>query len=181
MSKLVRVKQSFTLIELVLVIILVSSVSYLAFSKFNVNTEKKYKVTILNLKEFMLNNFEFNEELNFTCIEDEHIDCYVFIDKNINKNIKIENFFEQIPIVYNYDKQLSDYSFSRIRIDDNNYMPIFELIINKDRKHKNLVIDTLDDNVYIVKSISAKPAIFENTNAVLDKFFTDEAEVKDAL
>ena len=181
MKKTIRVKKAFTLIELILVIILISAVSFLAFSNFKIESEKKYNVNLENIKGFMLKNFEFENELSLICVEDYALDCFIFIDKNENKEIKVENLFSQIPNVYNYDRDLSDYKFSKIRLDDIEYEPFFELKINSDKKHKNIVLDNLDEKVYLFSSISKNAKVFNSTNEILDSFLNNEIEVKDAF
>lgn len=181
MKKSIRVKKAFTLIELVLVIILVSVIAILTASSFNFNTQSKYKVNLENVKEFLLKNFDYNKKLSLTCIEDSDLNCFVFIDSQENKSIKIENLFTQVPNVYYYDKDLSEYEFKKIRLDEVEYEPFFQLEIDHDRKHKNIVLDTIDKKVYLFSSISKKPQVFENTNEIIDRFFDLETEVKDAL
>ena len=174
-------RKSFTLIELIIVIILTSTIYILVFSNFSSNYEKKYSVGLSNIKEFIFKNFEFQDKLSLVCIEDEGFPCYIFIDGNLKKDIKIENLFSQIPNVYNYDRGLSKYEFTRVRLDDIEYEVFFELKINSDRKHKNIVVDTLDENVYLFSSISKKIRKFKTTNEIIDSFFDNEIEVKDAL
>ncbi|WP_072682465.1 type II secretion system protein [Arcobacter sp. LA11] len=174
-------KKSFTLIELVIVILLISIVSYLVFSSFNIKKEKEYKVSLENVKEFMLKKFSYENTLSLVCIEEETKDCYIFIDENINKDIKIKNLFTQIPEVYNYNKDLNSYDFTKIRLDDIEYEPFFELKINSDKKHKDIIVDTLDERVYLFSSILKNAKVFENTNEIVDKFSENEIEVKDAL
>lgn len=181
MKKTIRVKKAFTLIELILVTILVFTIAYLTATSFNFNTQEKYRVNLENIKEFLLKKFEFSEKISLTCIEEDTLNCYVFIDGLENKEIKVENLFVNLPKVYNYDKDLSDYTFLRIRLNDIEYEPFFHLEINKDKKHKNIVLDTIDKKVYLFSSISKKPKLFENTNEIIDSFFELETEVKDAL
>ena len=181
MKETIRVKKAFTLIEIIIVIFLIIIVTYLVFSNLNFNTQKKYKVNLENIKSFMLQNFEFENELSLICIEDDALDCYVIIDRNMNRDIKLENLFSEKPEVYNYDKDLSDFSFSEIRLNDIGYEPFFELKINNDRKHKNIVLDTLDKKVYLFSSILKDSEVFESTNEITDRFSDSEIEVKDAL
>ena len=181
MKKDIRIKKAFTLIELMLVIILISIVSYLAFSNFNINSPKKYKISLENIKEFMLKKFEYNDRISLSCFEDEKLNCYVFIDDILNKNIKIENLFEEIPQVYNYDKDLSDLEFLAIKIENIEYKPFFVLEIDKDKKHKNIVLDTMDERVYVYHSLFLKAIEYKSTNEILDNFNEKEIEVKDAL
>ena len=181
MNKIIRVKKAFTLIELVLVIILTSTIYFLAFSSFSSQEKKEFKVSIENIKAFLLDNFSYENELSLKCIEDNTKNCYVFIDKSIDKNIKIENLFEEIPSVYNYDKELSNFLFNKVRIENSEYEVFFDLTINKDRKHKNIVIEMEDSKVYLIHSISKEIKKYENTNDIINEFRANEIEVKDAL
>ncbi len=181
MNKYIRVKKAFTLVEIILVMILASIIAYITLTGFNFNTQKKYKVNLETIKEFMLKNFEFKKELTLSCFEEDSLNCYIFIDGNISREIKIENLFSQIPTVYNYDRNLSEYSISKVKINDTEYQPFFELKINSDKKHNNLVLDTLDEKVYLFSSISKNVKVFDTTNEIIDRFFDMEIEVKDAL
>jgi len=181
MNETIRVRGAFTLIELMIVIILIGTAYSLIFSSFSLNTQKKYKIGIENIKEFLLSNFPYENKLSLVCIESDANDCYVFIDGNLNKDLKIENLFNTIPEVYNYDKSLTKVEFNEIKIDDIDYEPFFELNFNSDRKHKSMIIDTLDSKVYLISSISKDIKKFEYTNDVLDMFLGNEIEVKDAL
>ena len=181
MNKAIRVKKAFTLIELVLVIILTSSVYFFAFSSFTSKEKKQYKVNIENIKDFLFKNFSYENELSLKCIENDTNDCYVFVDNTLREDIIIQNLFNEIPEVYNYDKDLSSFVFSKVKIDNIEYETFFELNFNKDRKHKSIVVDMQDSNVYLINSISKIAKKFENTNDVIDQFRTNEIEVKDAL
>lgn len=162
-------------------VILLSSISYFTMSSFNFKTKENYKIKIENIKEFLLKKFEYNQELSLTCIENENLDCFVFLDKNYNENIKLENLFQEVPQVYNYDKELTNIEFQDIELDDISYRPFFQLVLNGDKKHKNIVVDTLDDKVYVFKSISKYALIYETTNEVQNTFLDYELKVKDAL
>jgi len=175
------VKKSFTLIELIIVMILISTVSFLILPSFNLKKEKEYKVSLSNIKEFMIKKFSYEETLSLVCFDDGSKECYIFIDDNINKDIKIKNLFAQIPDVYNYNKDLTRYDFTKIRLDDIEYEPFFELKIDSDKKHKDIVLDTLNEKVYLFSSISKNAELFNNTNEIIDKFSENEIEVKDAL
>ena len=79
----VRVKKGFTLIELIVVIILIMSAYFLIFSNSNFTLKKdKVVLSLENLREFMLENFEFNDELSFVCIENNY-ECFFKIDEKL--------------------------------------------------------------------------------------------------
>ncbi|WP_321314837.1 prepilin-type N-terminal cleavage/methylation domain-containing protein [Halarcobacter sp.] len=177
----IRVKKGFTLIELIIVILLISIVSLILIPNFNFNQEKKYKLELKNVKEFMLNNFQFENKLELECIEKDGLNCYIFVDGIMKEDIIIKNLFNQVPKVYNFDKELSDYKFGKIKVDNYEYEPFFELKINRDKKHKNIVLDTYEDKVYLFSSISKKIKLFKNTNEVLDMMYDNSIEVRDAF
>jgi hypothetical protein len=167
--------------ELIIVILLISTIYLLVFSSFSFKKEKKYKVSLENIKEFMIKNFEYEKELSLVCIEDETKDCFILIDKEINKDIQVDNLFKEIPEVYYYGKDLNSYEFEKIRFDNVEFEPFFELTINSDRKHKNIIVDMGDENIYLIKSISNKAKKYKNTNEIIEEFFENEIEVRDAL
>ena len=102
----IRVKKGFTLIELIVVIILIMSAYFLIFSNSNFALKKeKIALSLENLREVMLENFEFNDELSFVCIE-ENYECFFKIDGKIDESSGIKNFFKDKPLVYEYNKEL---------------------------------------------------------------------------
>ena len=101
---LIRVKSSFTLIELIIVILIISITYLLIFSNSNFDVKKQEeRLTLYNLEDFLLKNFEFEKSLSFVCIE-EKFTCFVKVDDKLQKDFRIEKFFKQKPDVYEYDK-----------------------------------------------------------------------------
>ncbi len=177
----IRVKNAFTLIEMMVVLILIITVSFISVASFQTKKDKQINVNITNIKKYLLDNFSYNNNLSFICLDEDDFPCYIFVDNKLEKDIKIENFFEQKPVVYNYNRQLSDFEFKEYKIDNINYKPIFELNFNKDLKNENIVVDTNDSKVYLITSITNKIEIFNSTNEILDRFNDLEVEVKDAF
>ena len=68
---LIRVK-SFTLIELIIVILIISATYLLIFSNssFNIRSQEE-KITLYNLKDFLLKNFEYKKNISFLCVEEK--------------------------------------------------------------------------------------------------------------
>jgi len=169
--------------ELILVIILISVVYSLVFVNFDFEIkEKKVRSKIENLKQILLNNFDFQEELSLDCIQNEGLVCYVFIDGRIDKNIKIEGLFNKVPDVYTLEKkELVNYFFEKVKLDNIEYEPFFELKIDKYKKHKDLIVDMGNSRVYFFSSIFLDAKLYKYTNEIIDSFSSKETEVKDAL
>ncbi len=177
----IRGKKSFTLIELIIVVLIIFTTYFLMFSNnsFNINQEKQ-KITISNLKEFLSNNFEFEKELSFVCIEDKY-SCYIKIDGVVLKESKIENFFTQTPEVYEYSKDELKMQFSEVNIDDINHDVIFEFKINSDFKSNEFIVDTLENGVYVFNSLFKEPFFYEDAQMAFEQFYLNEIEVRDAF
>ena len=179
--KLIRVKKGFTLIELFIVILIIGSTYFLIFSNssFSVKKDEK-KVTLLDLKEYLLNNFEFEKELSFICI-DENFSCFVKVDDKVDKDFKIEKFFKIKPDIYEYNKDEKKVEFEELRVDNFNYRVIFELKINSDYKTNEFIADTLDSGVFVFNSIFTKPKIYKSLHESMDIFKINQEEVKNAF
>lgn len=177
---LIRVK-SFTLIELIIVILIISATYLLIFSNssFNIKSQEE-KITLYNLKDFLLKNFEYKKNISFLCVE-EKFTCYVKVDDKIEKDFKINNFFKKRPEIYEYNKQEKKLEFKELRVDNFNYEVIFELKINSDYKTNEFILDTLENEVYVFNSIFTKPKIYKSLNESFEIFNIDQVEVKDAF
>lgn len=178
---LIRVKKAFTLIELIIVIILISTTYFLVFSNSTFNMKKDVeKLTLLNLKEYLLNNFEFEKELSFLCIEDE-FSCYIKKDGILDKDFKVTNFFKTKPDIYEYNSDERKVEFEELRVDNVNHNVIFELKINNDYKTNEFIADTLDSEIFVFNSIFTKPKIYKFLYESIDTFIVNQKEVRDAF
>ncbi len=173
--------KSFSLIELLIVIIIVSSI-YGIFL-FNIQTKSKTikeKPSLLNLKTFLYKNFVFTNTLKFTCINEGNT-CYVLSDETLLKDVSFKDFFKNKPEVYKYDKSLDLLEFKRIKLNkEHMYSVYFEFNINKDRKSDDMIIYN-DNKVYIYNSLYDKPIILENLNDISDFFDEKIQELKNAF
>jgi len=177
----IRVKKSFTLIELIIVILLISTTYFLVFSNSNFTIKKeKTKISLLNLKEYLLDNFKFEDELSFICVEDS-FDCFIKIDNEILKDFKVENFFNTKPEIYEYNQNQTRIDFEDVRISDISYDIIFELKINSDYKSNDFIVDSLEDKIFVFNSIFKKSKLYSSMNDVLEEFNTNQLEVRDAF
>jgi len=176
-----RVKQSFTLIELIIVIILISISYYLIFSNSNFKIEKqKNSVSLLNVKEYLIKNYEFENELSLLCIIDD-LSCYIKIDGIINEEEKLESFFKSKPDVYKYQKEEELIDYESIDIGNISQDVIFELKINSDYKSNEIIVDTLNEKVYLFNSIFNEVKVYPSLQEVFETFNTNQLEVQDAF
>lgn len=181
MKKSIGVKKAFTLIELIIVLILISITYFLVFSSNNFSIkEQKQNLNLENLKEFLFKNFKFENELKFFCIDDD-LSCYVKIDNSVNENFKVEHFFKEAPVVYEYYKDETRLEYSKEKVTDHTYNVVFEFTINRDYKTNEFILDTLEDRIFVFNSIYEKPFIYENLNEAFETFRTNEIEVRDAF
>ncbi len=178
---MIRVKKSFTLIELIIVIILSGVSAYLMISSdtFAVNS-KQDKFSLQNVKSFLLDNYTFNDSISFICVEEDY-SCFVKVDGSINSDFKIEKLFSTSPDVYEYNQKREKVDFVPIQIDDDEYNVIFEFKINSDFKSKDYILDTLEDRVYVFNSIFSKAKIFESLDEAFESFDKSSKEVRDAF
>ena len=177
---LIRVKRGFTLIELIIVIVLISTTYFLVFSN-NTFSDKKEekKLDLFNLKEYLLNNFEFEKELSFSCIE-EKFSCYVKVDGKLDKNFKVINFFKKMPDIYEYSSKEVKVELPELRVDNRGYNVIFELKINRDYKTNEFIVDT-QDNILVFNSIFTKTIVYKTLNEGMEIFKENKTKVRDAF
>lgn len=177
----IRGKNSFTLIELVIVLVIILGSYFLIFSNSNFDTkEQKVRLGLENIKAYLLENFEFEKELAFVCIEDK-LTCFIRVDNEYNEELKIENFFSNIPEIYEYNKDEIRVEFLDIKIGNNSFRPIFELKINSDHKTNEFIVSNLDNRVYVFNSIYTKPLIYKDIKEAFETFYNNEIEVRDAF
>lgn len=177
---MVRVKRGFTLIELMVVIILLSTLYFLVFSNNSFSVKKNNdKLNMYNLKEYLINNFEFKKELKFTCI-DENLMCYIIVDEKMDENLVVYNFFKKTPDVYKYSADAIKINFPELRIDHIDYKIIFELKIDRNYKNNEFIVDT-QDNILVFNSIFKKPITYKTLNESIEVFNLNKVKVKDAF
>lgn len=181
MQKSIRVKSAFTLIELIIVILLIGTTYYLVISNnsFKVQ-EKKENLTLENLKEFLIEKFPFEKNLDFFCIESD-LSCHIQIDDIVQKDFKVEKLFKTIPEVYEYSKIRTRIDFEDKKVNDETQRVVFEFKIDNDFKTNEFILDDLQNSIYTFNSIYQKPKIYRNLDEVYEVFNTSEVEVRDAF
>jgi len=175
------VKKAFTLLELVVVIILITTTYYLVFSNTNFSVKNESSnFSLKSLKQYLLSNFKFEKKLDFLCIQKE-LKCYIRIDDEIKEDFIIENVFEEKPEVYEYNKDMNVIDYRDVNINNISENIVFLFSINSDYKGSEIILDTLDEKVYLFNSIFNEAKIFTSTNEVLNTFDEKQIEVQDAF
>lgn len=176
-----RVKNAFTLVELIIVVLLLFTTMYFfVFSNSNFDVKKRDNIFSLDsLKENLL-KIDFNENISLVCIED-NFDCFIEIDGKIKKDTKITNVFNTKPEVYEFNANQIQVDFVAIKIDDIDYDVVFKYEINRDFKVKELILDTLEDKVYVYNSIYNKAKVYESISDAFEVFEKNKLEVRDAF
>lgn len=176
-----KLKKSFTLVEIIIAIILVSiiySIAINSFSKKTINISDNIK--LVNLKEKLL-SYEYLENITIKCIADD-LSCFIFKDDSeIPEDDKIEKLFIEKPIVYEYNKNLNQIEFLDLELEQlQRYEIVFEYSCNKYRKCSEFIVDTQDE-VYIYNDINKKPDTIKYLNDIDEYFYSRIEEVKDAF
>jgi len=175
-SKIIN-KKSFTLIELIIVVSIISLVYYLTLGNFKLNVDTSNKISLNNLPMY-LKKQEFDKTLSLKCIDDGK-KCLLYIDGSIKE--KINNLFSQKPNVYTYSKDLDLIYFNDIELNElDTYEVCFEYNINKYKKSKDIIVE-VGQKVYIYNSLDSNVTTLDYISDVRDYFDKKEQEVRDAF
>ena len=174
-------KKSFTLMELVIVIVLVSIMYYFVLSNnFESDNKRKEGLSLINLKSYLL-SFDFKNSASIKCIESDDYDCYVFLDNKLEKDLSIKNLFKDKPSIYEYTKEQDRMEFGNLKLDTfEEFNVVFEYSIGADMKSKDFILDT-GEKIYVFNSIYNKPIQLKYLYEVLDSFENRVSEVKDVF
>jgi len=181
MNKSIRGKRAFTLMELILVIILVSLSYIFIFSSKPFSIEKKKdSFSLKTLKEFLIKNYEYENELEFICVDDS-FNCYIKVDGKLDEENFLKKVFLNKPEVYEYNKNEIRIDYESQRINDVDYDVVFKYKINNNFKNEEVILDTLEDKLYVYNAIYKKALVFESMDKIIENFENKEVEVKDAF
>lgn len=97
-NKLVK-RRAFSLIELLIVIMIIGVIYTLVVGNFNSIAEEKTKLTLKNLKEYLL-SIEHNKNVKILCLDDCS-QCDIIVDGEKDKSI--EDFLDEGIKIYRYD------------------------------------------------------------------------------
>ena len=97
-------KKAFSLIELLIVILIIGVVYTLSIGNFKKIEDKKQKLSIENLKEYM-QSFPHEKSVEFLCLDDCS-GCDVLVDDEKVNEKEIEDFLDKSVRVYRYNFSL---------------------------------------------------------------------------
>lgn len=169
-------KKGFTLFELIIVVFLLSIISGFILIKFDLFSSSTKQLTFKNLKSKLLEN-EFQNSISLKCTQDKI--CYLFIDETLQEEqIKLD-ISDDIE-VYSYDNTLNQIFFKDLELEElQRYDVIFEFTINKDKKHKDMIVLN-DEKIYIFNSIYKTPIVKSSLSDISEYFEQLKNKVKDS-
>jgi hypothetical protein len=158
---------------------LISIIYSLALSNFNLKQSNINNSTLSSLKQ-TLKNFEYSDKITIRCIDDEQINCLIYIDGK-KQDTQIENLFKKCPDTYEYSKEQKQLEFPDLAIGQLTYLPIcFEYWVSKNSKSSQMIVGTFDD-VFIFDGISPKPQKIKYINDIGLYFDEKNEEIKNAF
>lgn len=174
------IKKSFTIIEIIVVMVLIGLIYFFALNYLNFDSKKMdIKVSLASLPSYLIENFTYEKKIKLICVK-EGKECFVLVDGKKNETVLTELFSEK-PEVYSYFTSLERIVYKDIFLDDTNYRVCFEFEINPFLQVNDLIVDTLDAKVYLFKSIFKKPELFSSVDEVIDNLINLKYEVRNAF
>jgi prepilin-type N-terminal cleavage/methylation domain-containing protein len=172
-------KSAFTLLEIMIVILIISSVYYIAATNLSVNkAEKKENLSLINIKK-LLQGYSFEQQVQLKCVDEDNR-CFVLVDGSVVKELDTK-LFEETPFIYTYDTKLDTVEFSDLELEKlETFRVVFEYSIDKYNKTKDMIVE-VNDKVYIFNSIKDKPVVVDYLSDVNNYFDDKISEVKDAF
>jgi len=170
---------SFTLVELLVVVILMLAV----YGIFFVDLTKKpqnnnVNENLINVKSLLL-KYEFDKTIEVQCSEVD-FKCFVLADGVVKEELKAK-LFNSTPTVYSYDKNKNKIRFNDLKLEKLESYPIdFIYKIDKYGKTRDMIVE-VDDKVYVFNSLFDKPTMLESLNDVGEYFDSKVSKVRDVF
>lgn len=168
-------KKSFTLIELVIVIVITSIIYAVTFSNF-MKPKLDKNVKVESLKSYLY-SLGYQKSVSFICLTSKE-SCFVMLDDEINK--EIENPFGKILSVYSFDQNRDIIYFDDIKIDDENRRVSLYLKMDKYKVHNNLIVET-EEKVYVLDSAYATIFSYDSISEYVNERNKIISEVKNVF
>jgi len=169
--------RSFSLFEILIALLLVSSFYFFTFSSLENKNIGKKQLTLESLKKELF-SYPFEKKIMLKCIK-EDLSCFVFLDGVLQEK-KIPPFFKEIPLVYSYNKELKQIEFLEFQTQKlDRYDIVFELECTKSGFCDEYIIE-FENQVLLYSNLEEIVAI-ESINDV-DSYFENKInEVKNAF
>ena len=169
-------RQAFTLIELIIVVMLISLVGFLVFSEAVKQNKRPDTITPLNLKSTIKSSFPYNEDMEFFCIQNCR-DCYIAKGDEIipfKGNINLGSNLE----VYKIDRnnqlvKIEDFG----RVKDNKICLRYSLY--KNGSSTQLILSN-DSGVYYLPSYFGKPKKLEDLDSAKELWLKEDYNLRDS-
>ena len=162
--------KAFSLIELLIVIVIIGVVYTMAIGNFEQIKDKKIKITLKNLKEY-LQDIPHEKEVKFLCL-DGCTNCNIFVD---NKKIKelenvFDNFLDSSVEIYRYEFSLGAIEKNQHRYfneQDTQESICFEYSVNKKGVGEDMLVK-YKDFVYDFSSYFTSVKIYNSIQDAID-------------
>jgi len=168
--------RAFTLIELIIVIVIISMMSFLVFSENIKRTKRVDTITPLNLKEAILKKYNPIEgDIIFFCVN-KCKECFILQNRKISKfegNIRFSRDLE-FYIVNGHNRLEEIEDFGTI----NDYEICFKFTIYQNSSSTKCIISD-SSGVYFLPSYFGKPQEVKDTQIAKELWLREEFNLKD--
>ncbi|MDD2699147.1 MAG: hypothetical protein PHF17_10130 [Arcobacteraceae bacterium] len=179
MSRTRKITPSFTIIELLIIVVIILGVYGLFFA--NLSKSKEENSTDKNLINirYILSKYPYDKSIEVHCTNDDYR-CFVLVDGVLKEELK-EKLFDSNPTVYSYDRYQTQIRFNDLELEQLERYPIsFVYKINKYGKSQDMIVE-VNNKVYLFNSLFDKPTVYENLSDVKDYFEKENSKVRDVF
>lgn len=179
MFRSTKIKSSFTIVELLLVVIIILVVYGIFFANLGRQPENNNtNQNLINIKSILL-KYDFDKTIELQC-SDVDFKCFVLVDGAMKEELK-EKIFDSIPTVYSYDKNRNTLRFNDLELEQlERYQIDFVYKIDKYGKSKDMIVE-VDEKVYIFNSLFDKPTVLESWSDMDEYFDSRISKVRDVF
>jgi len=170
-----QLNRSFTLIEILIVVFIISISYALVFSKIGLLI--KDSISLVDIKK-NLTSYNYKNTISLISLSNSH-KCIIYKDGQFFKELK-SSLFKEEPEVYKIssNSQIVQKELGVIKINDFIYDIEFEYLIKSDNLEELIV--KYQDKVYMYDSISDKATIFTSLSEVEEYIETKKNLLKEA-
>lgn len=174
---------SFTLFELVLVVLLIAIFYFVFVQRLDFFVQKKEEIKLERLREYLLEQ-EFDKKIELLCTRKEGYinkcdECYLYVDGK-KSDIKVA-LFNKEPIVYKFvpkNRELVKIEYKPIRISAYEEIPVcFRYECKKHRGCSSLILEA-NDEFYLFYPYFKETMIFPTFELLKDQILKDKESLK---